>query len=225
MRLDTMLSQLQFGSRKAIKKAIKDGNVKVNALTIVDPTFHVDLNKDEVYYLDEKVFYRFPCVVIMNKPKGYECTHESAFYNTVYELLPEEYQRLKLDTIGRLDVDTEGVLLLTNDGALLHQLAHPKKHVDKTYVALLDREFVDLQQLLDGVVLIEHESPFLAKAKDILVQQNEVTLTIDSGKYHQVKRMFAAIGYKVLQLKRIKFASWNVNDLEVGEWKDISHLC
>ena len=155
MRLDKLLSNMGYGTRKEVKQLMKKGAVRVNAETVKDAAMHVDTVKDEVTILGEKVVYKEFMYLMMNKPQGVLSATEDKRDQTVIDLLDAEYNIFELFPVGRLDKDTEGFLLLTNDGKLAHNLLSPKKGVPKTYYAHIDGVVTeeDTERFLEGVIL------------------------------------------------------------------------
>jgi 16S rRNA pseudouridine516 synthase len=201
MRLDKLLSNMGYGTRKEVKILMKKGAVQVNAKPVKDASMHVDAVKDEVTILGEKVVYKEFMYLMMNKPQGVLSATEDKRDQTVIDLLDAEYSIFELFPVGRLDKDTEGFLLLTNDGKLAHNLLSPKKGVPKTYYAHIEGIVTeeDTKRFSEGVILDDgYETKpgqlRILKSADI----SEIELTITEGKYHQVKRMFEAVGKQVV---------------------------
>lgn len=225
-RLDKVLSNMGHGSRKEIKKDIRDGIVEVNGKTILKNGVKVYPYEDEILYDGIKVEYREFIYLIMNKPKGLVSSTDDPSASTVIEVLPYEYLIFDPFPAGRLDKDTEGLMLITNDGKLTHQLLSPKKGVGKTYYVEVDgvveeehkKKFQDGIKLDDGYVTIPAELEI--KESDII---SKVYLTIKEGKYHQVKRMFAALSMNVIYLKRVSIGPLVLDDdLKVGEFRELT---
>ncbi len=221
MRIDKLLSQLKYTTRRSANLFLKTHVVLYEQMRILDVKKNVDPTKKII--IDEKpIYYKEHIHLMINKPKGYVCAKKDNLYPTVLELLKEPYHRFDFHIAGRLDVDTTGLLILSTDGQFIHALTHPKKHVAKTYVATLDQKPLDLSKLLEGVHIKDDKNNlYLAKALNINIVNNEVTITIDEGKFHQVKRMFLALGYKVIQLKRIKIGNLLLNELKPGTYQEI----
>ena len=222
MRLDKYLCDCDLGTRSEVKALIKKGLIRVNAQIAKDPGMSVDETKDSVTYKDAVVAYSKYHYYVLNKPKGYVCSRRACEGKTVYELLPADL-RNKLETVGRLDKDTEGILLFTDDGDLSHRLLSPKNHVPKTYDVLCEKDVSveDLKHLSEGI-LIDDEMTLPAKA-EYLDATNRIALTLSEGRFHQVKRMLQATCNKVVELKRISFGNLYLNDLNlpVGTGKEI----
>lgn len=222
MRIDKLLSQLKYGSRNDIKKMISKGQIKVNHTIIHDPTYEVKPHDDHICVNDDIIFYKDPIHLAIYKPVGYLSAHHDTLHPCVMDLIKPPYHRFDFKIAGRLDLDAEGLMILTTDGMLAHELTHPKHHVKKTYQVLLDQPFTHETELLQGVIIHDaHQNPFTAKAIEIHSQDKYVKITIDEGKFHQVKRMFKSVGYEVIQLKRIKIGKLHIEDLIPGMYKDI----
>ncbi|MBU5437380.1 rRNA pseudouridine synthase [Tissierella sp. MSJ-40] len=225
-RLDKVLSNIGYGSRKDVKKFIKDGIVKVNNETILNNEFKVNPYEDLITFNGEEILYREYIYLMMNKPKGLVSSTDDPLTRTVIDLLEEEYIVYKPFPAGRLDKDTEGLLLITNDGKLAHQLLSPKKGVDKTYYVEVDGyvEEKHIEEFNNGIVLDDGYTtlPATLKIQDSNVI-SKVYLTIQEGKFHQVKRMFESIGMKVLYLKRISMGPLKLDEsLETGEYRELT---
>lgn len=203
-RLDKILAHIGKGSRKEVRGLIKAGLVKVNEKVITDPGFKIDLNDDLIDVGGETIRYSRYVYLMLNKPQGYITATEDNYHNTVLELIDNEDRRKDLFPVGRLDKDTEGLLLLTNDGPLGHMLTSPKYKVPKRYYfkTLEKMEANSLNTLLEGVDL----GDFFAIAESVAVlSANSGELVISEGKFHQVKRMCAALGYTIVYLERTDF--------------------
>ncbi|MCK0471264.1 pseudouridine synthase [Halalkalibacter sp. APA_J-10(15)] len=225
MRLDKLLSHTGYGTRKEVKKLLKTGAVKVNANFVKDAKTQVDPQNDTVSVYDETIYYQPFIYLMLNKPKGVISATEDHHHQTVVDLLEIDDQRYDPFPVGRLDKDTEGLLLLTNDGQFSHSLMSPKKHVKKTYIAEVDGQVTDKEKLLfqKGVEL--DDGYWTKPAELTILKAGEVSivqLTITEGKYHQVKRMFEAVGKKVMELKRIQIANLRLDEtLELGGYREL----
>lgn len=221
-----MLANLNYGSRKDIKKMAKNGEIKVNEEVVKKADVHVNPEKDEIFVNGEKVFYREFVYIIMNKPQGVISATYDNYQETVIDLLDEEYLCFDLFPVGRLDKDTEGLLLLTNDGKLSHDLLSPKKHVDKIYYVEVDGMLgkEDIKFLKDGVVIDEEYKCLPAELE--IIESGETSsayITIREGKFHQVKKMMLALDCEVTYLKRIQMGNLKLDeDLELGEYRELS---
>lgn len=225
MRLDKMLSNLGYGSRNDIKKYCKQGRVKVNEKTIKKSDVHVDENKDIVEFDGEIIRYRKYIYLMMNKPHGVVSATFDKYDDTVIDLIDYEYKVFEPFPVGRLDKDTEGLLVITNDGALSHRVLSPKRHVPKVYLAYINREIdgEDIEAFEKGININDEYITKPAKLKIVNNNPKEVEVTIVEGKYHQVKRMFKARGKNVEYLKRIKMGGLVLDEnLPLGEYREMS---
>ncbi|MDF1508668.1 pseudouridine synthase [Robertmurraya sp. DFI.2.37] len=228
MRIDKMLANLGYGSRKDVKKLLKDGAVKINDKLVKDAKEHVNPEEDTVTLFGEVVEYKEFIYLMMNKPPGVISATEDRYERTVVDLLEMEDAIFSPFPVGRLDKDTEGLLLLTNDGQLSHRLLSPKKHVPKTYFAVIDQEVTeeDVLAFKKGVTL---DDGYVTKSGELAILKSglrsDIELTITEGKFHQVKRMFEAIGKKVLYLKRISMGPLELDEtLELGEYRELTEV-
>ena len=221
MRLDKYLVECGIGSRKEVKKIIDGKLVSVNDKIISSSKENVDEEKDVVKYRDEIIKYKRFRYYILNKKSGYITAVDDPRDKTVMDLLPEWVIKKALAPVGRLDKDTEGLLLLTNDGQLNHRLLSPKSHVDKTYYAELENNISedDLEKLRNGVDIGGY---ITMPARAEKIEDKKIHLTIKEGKFHQVKKMLEAVGNKVVYLKRISFGNLKLNDMELGEVREVN---
>ena len=218
MRLDKFLKDTGFGSRKEVKVLIKQKRVSVNDIVISNEGISVDEITDIIKVDNTQVIYIKFVYIMLNKPQGVVSATIDNVHSTVIDLI-NDYKYLDLFPVGRLDIDTEGLLLITNDGALSHNLLSPKKHVDKTYYLETNEVLTsdDINQIESGV-LIDNELTLPAKLE--IVNDNKYLLTIHEGKFHQVKRMISSVGKKVTFLKRIKFGPLELDkDLPLGSYR------
>ncbi|QFT90259.1 Ribosomal small subunit pseudouridine synthase A [Bacillus sp. THAF10] len=226
MRLDKMLANSGFGTRKEVKKLLKTGVVKVDGVVIKDAKQHVDPDVNEVMVVDELVEYREFIYLMMHKPPGLLSATEDHRQETVVDILEEEDKMFEPFPVGRLDKDTEGLLLLTNDGQLAHQLLSPKKHVPKTYYATIDGEVTeaDIAAFKEGVTLDDGYETLPAELTILQTGPvSEIEITIVEGKFHQVKRMFQAVGKTVTYLKRLSMGELKLDEtLELGEYRELT---
>ncbi|MBQ8858001.1 MAG: rRNA pseudouridine synthase [Lachnospiraceae bacterium] len=219
MRLDKFLCEMGVGTRSEVKGCLKKGQVTVNGDVIKKPETKIDESKDIICFLGQTLAYEAVQYFLLNKPAGCVTATRDNLSETVMSFLPEN-RRDDLFPVGRLDKDTEGLLLITNDGQLAHELLSPKKHVDKTYFARIDGEVKEehIQQFLDGVDIGDDDLTMPAKLKIISSGDiSEIELTIQEGRFHQVKRMFEAVGTKVIYLKRISMGPLVLGDLQPGK--------
>ncbi|NMH75100.1 rRNA pseudouridine synthase [Bacillus sp. RO2] len=226
MRLDKMLANSGFGTRKEVKKLLKTGVVKVDGNVVKDAKVHVDPEVQEVTVHDDIVEYREFIYLMMHKPPGLLSATEDYRQETVVDILQEEDKMFEPFPVGRLDKDTEGLLILTNDGQLAHQLLSPKKHVPKTYYAKIDGEVTveDIEAFKQGVTLDDGYETLPAELKILDAgSESQIEITIVEGKFHQVKRMFQAVGKTVIYLKRLSMGELKLDeDLELGEYRELT---
>ena len=214
-RLDKILSNLGYGTRKEIKQLVRDGAVKVDGKEVNDSGLHVDPNQSVIEINGEVLNYREFIYVMMNKPAGVISATYDSRLKTVVDILPDEFRHFDLFPAGRLDIDTEGLLLMTNDGQLAHELLSPKKHVPKKYYALIAGNVTeeDKRKFSEGVVL---DDGYKTLPADMTIlrsgERSEVELVICEGKFHQVKRMFEAVGKKVKYLRRIEMGGLKLDE-------------
>ncbi|MDU3064761.1 MAG: pseudouridine synthase [Clostridioides difficile] len=225
-RIDKILSNLGYGSRSEIKKYCKQGSVVVNGSEVSNPGTQVDTENDEILFNGEEVIYIEYIYLMMNKPDGYISATTDKYDPTVLDLIDLSYLAFEPFPVGRLDKDTEGLLVLTNDGKLSHRVLSPKKHVPKTYYAKIDGVVTeeDVEAFLEGVVLDDRYKTMpsqlnILKSDD----ESEIELTIHEGKFHQVKRMFESVGKKVVYLKRLSMGNLKLDEsLELGEYRELT---
>ena len=226
-RIDKIISNLGFGSRKEIKSAAKKGIIEVDGKVVKDSGFLVDPETAVIKINGEEVSYRKYIYLIMNKPDGVISATTDNKDETVIDLLEVEHQAFEPFPVGRLDKDTVGLLLLTNDGDLNHRLIAPKYHVDKVYFAKIDKEVTndDIVAFKKGITLDDGYKCKEAKLEILSSDKDgsKIELTIQEGKFHQVKRMFEAVNKKVIYLQRIKFGGLTLeSDLEEGEYRELT---
>ncbi|MFR3910512.1 MAG: pseudouridine synthase [Clostridium paraputrificum] len=226
-RLDKIISNLGYGSRKEIKALVKKGLVKVDGEIVKDNGLLIDPEKSVININGEDLFYREYIYLMMNKPDGVISATYDNREETVIDLLEVEHQVFDPFPVGRLDKDTVGLLLLTNDGELNHRLISPKWHVDKVYYAKIDKavDEKDVEAFKNGITLDDGYKCKEGKLEIISSSDegSEVMLTIQEGKYHQVKRMFEALGKTVVYLKRTEFGGLPLDqDLEEGEYRELT---
>lgn len=226
MRIDRMLANMGFGSRKDVKKMLKSGIVTINGEIVKDGKVQVDPSNDIVTVRGEQVEYKEFIYLMLNKPQGVISATEDVHERTVLDLIEYEDLIFKPFPVGRLDKDTEGLLLLTNDGQLAHSLLSPKKNVPKTYFAVIDQEVTeeDVFAFQQGVTLDDGYKTKPASMKILKSGiRSDVELTITEGKFHQVKRMFEARGKKVIYLKRISMGPITLDEsLELGQYRELT---
>lgn len=226
MRLDKLLANMGYGSRKEVKQLLKQKAVTVDGAYVRDSAMHVDPDKQDVSVFGERVEYKEFIYLMMNKPPGVISATEDLRDETVIDLLEPLHQHFEPFPVGRLDKDTEGLLLITNDGNLAHNLLSPKKHVPKVYYATIDGVVTesDIEAFAQGVEL---DDGYVTKPGHLVIlqssAQSEIELTISEGKFHQVKRMFESVGKRVTYLKRLSMGSLKLDDsLELGEYRELT---
>lgn len=232
-RIDKLLAHEGFGSRKDIKKLLRVSEVLVNGKQIFDPGAQINPDADIITIDGEEIDLHQHIYLMMNKPKHTISSNKDGEHQTVFDLLDDDmhtpYLQEKLHLIGRLDMDTEGLLLFTTDGELTHRLISPKSHVNKTYYCELEHPETNehqneiTRQFLEGIEVgpEDNEPGFRCEPAQIKwLSENKAELTIYEGKYHQVKRMFVAVGNKITYLKRISMGQLKLDaTLEPGEYK------
>lgn len=225
IRLDKYLADMGVGTRTEVKRAISKGRVSVDGACVKKPETKIDTEETTVVFDGQTVGYTKKEYYMLHKPAGVISATEDAREKTVIDLIVSR-KRKDLFPVGRLDKDTEGLLLITNDGELAHRLLSPKKHVDKTYYAkvqgIVTQE--DVRKFAEGVDI--HEEKLTAPAVLEVVKSGEVSeilLTICEGKFHQVKRMFEAVGKKVIYLKRLSMGPLQLDEtLMPGEYRELT---
>lgn len=226
MRLDKYLADCGAGTRSEIKKWIRQGLVQVEGMENPKPETQVDPKTAVVTFQGERLTHREFIYLLLNKPAGYISATWDAKLPTVLDLVPEEYLHFEPFPVGRLDIDTEGLCLLTNDGQLAHRLLSPAKHIPKTYRATVAGRVTeaDAKAFLEGVVL---DDGYKTKPAVLTIVSSgdvsEIALIITEGKFHQVKRMFEAVGKRVLALKRTAMNRLLLpEDMEPGEIRELT---
>lgn len=222
LRLDRWLVTLGVGSRSEVQKLVKKGGVKVNDMSVKDPGMQVDEHTARLTVNGAPVDGRLTRHVMLHKPAGLLTAARDKKQPTVMDLLPEVYASIGCMPVGRLDKDTTGLLFLTTDGELNHRLLAPGRHVDKTYLAEVDGMLNEshIATFAEGL----HLSDFDAQpAKLEILAPNLGRVTVHEGKFHQVKRMFSAVGCEVVKLHRETFGSLTLDpNLPEGEWRELS---
>ena len=210
MRLDKYLCETGFGTRSQVKDLLKKGQVMVNGEVVKKPGLKINETTDQILCQGKKAFYQKNIYLMLHKPAGVVSATEDNREKTVLDLVRPEDRKNGLFPVGRLDKDTEGLLLLTDDGELAHRLLSPKKHVDKTYYAKIDGQVTEehVKQFREGLD-IGDEKKTLPAVLTILLSGpvSEIEVTIHEGRFHQIKRMFEAVGCKVTYLKRLSMGS------------------
>lgn len=225
-RLDKVLSNLGYGSRAEIKRDCKKGLVTVNNKIENNPGIQVDTDKDIIVFNGETIQYKEFIYLMLNKPDGYISATFDKHDPIVLDLIDNKSLAFEPFPVGRLDKDTEGLLVLTNDGKLSHRVLSPKSHVPKTYYAKIDGVVTDedINAFKQGVTLDDGYETMPAELVILESGQNsEIELTIHEGKFHQVKRMFESIGKKVTYLKRLSMGRLKLDEnLELGEYRELT---
>lgn len=221
LRADKFLADLGIGTRSQIKNIIKNKKVAVNGQIITSANVKINTEKDVVTVNGKEINYKKYTYIMMNKPAGVISSTEDK-QKTVIDLLPKELQNLDLFPVGRLDKDTVGLLILTNDGTFAHNTLSPKKHIDKKYYAKISGTLPEntVEIFKNGVTIGDYK----CKSADLsIIDNNSIEVVIHEGKFHQVKRMFEAIGCKVEFLKRISFGKINLDEnLNQGEYRELN---
>ncbi len=212
-----------IGSRKECTALIKNGLISVNGTVLHDGKTDIVPEQVRSLHIDgeEAVVIPLPYYyILLNKPENYETSHKPRDYPSVFSLLPDHLRATDIQAVGRLDADTTGVLLLTNDGRFNHRMTSPKHKVEKRYRVRLKHDADEtLCRTLENGVLLHDEGETVAAVSAELVGSRTLLLTICEGKYHQVKRMVAAAGNRVEGLHRERFGDWDTQDLQSGEWR------
>lgn len=232
MRLDKLLAHTGFGTRKEVKKIIRDGYVQVNDEVIKNSSIKVNPDVDDVRISGERIYYEEFVYFMLNKPAGVISATEDHIHDTVIDLLEPADSVQEPHPVGRLDIDTEGLLLLTNDGQLTHQLTSPRRGVDKEYYALVSGIVTedDVKKFKEGVLLKDDVEDFTTLPAELEILEvdayantSEVHVVIQEGKFHQVKRMFRAVDKKVLYLKRIRMGDLKLDEtLALGSYRRLT---
>lgn len=221
MRLDKLLAHTGFGTRKEVRQLVKKRHVTIDSVIAKNANVHVDPAKQEIQVNGETVDYAEFVYLMLHKPQGYLSATEDYRDKTVIDLVPKAYAHFNVFPVGRLDKDTEGLLLLTNDGKLNHELTSPKKDIFKTYYAKIAGHVLPehIELFASGIVIDDGYKTKPAKltiltSKDV----SEIELSISEGKFHQVKRMFEAIDMKVTYLKRLTMGELKLDEqLKLGD--------
>ena len=228
MRLDKFLVACAVGSRTEVKKLLKAGRVTVNGKKEKSAKLQIDEDTDVICFDGEKLDYEEFVYYMMNKPRGVISATEDPKHKTVLDLLDDYARAKEVFPVGRLDIDTHGLLLLTNDGKLAHALLSPKRHVDKTYLAQVDGIMTDedIGTFAQGIPLKDFTcQPAKLELVSIDMEKEEslIRVTIAEGKFHQVKRMVAYCGKEVVDLQRLTMGTLTLDeDLKRGEWRRLS---
>ena len=221
MRLDKFLSVSAVATRSESKRAVRGGEVTVNGVCAKTSDMTVDPERDEIFFRGERIVYRKYSYILLNKPEGYVSATDDPRERTVLDLLPSELRKKGVFPCGRLDKNTLGVMLLTDNGELAHRLLSPKNHVEKRYrfKSKFPMDAADAERFSAGVTL---DDGYVTKPAGILLEGNgdEGVVILHEGKYHQIKRMFDSLGNKIIYLERISFANLTIENAPPrGEWR------
>ena len=222
-RLDKYISSQSALSRREAQKAIRDKRVTVNGEDVRAVDLKTDPDSDTVTLDGQALSYKKNVYYMLNKPPGVVSATEDRIEKTVLDILPEELRRTGIFPAGRLDKDTTGLLILTDDGDYAHRMLSPKKHVDKRYIATLDRSPDDsiCERFKEGITL--GDGTLCKSGQAMILDNSRVEVVISEGKYHQVKRMFAALGYHVETLERIQIGALRLDPaLSLGEVREMT---
>ena len=228
MRLDKFLVACAVGSRTEVKNFLKSGRVTVNGKKEKSAKLQINEGADEIHFDGQKLDYEEFVYYMMNKPQGVISATEDPKHKTVLDLLDDYARAKEVFPVGRLDIDTHGLLLLTNDGKLAHALLSPKRHVDKTYLAQVKGIMTDedIETFAKGIPLKDftcQPAKLALVSVDTEKHQSLVRVTIAEGKFHQVKRMVAYCGKEVVDLQRLTMGTLTLDeDLKRGEWRRLS---
>ena len=222
--LERILSKQGFGTRKQCRIMIINKEITVNGELCDDPDAEFALENLSFTIKGEAWDYKENSYLMMHKPSNYECSHKTQHHPTIYSLLPHPLVVRDVQCIGRLDEDTTGLILISDDGQFIHKMSSPKRKVPKIYQVTCKHPIVEanIHALLEGVKLLD-EAETIAALDVIQISENVIHMTLAEGKYHQVKRMVAAISNRVEHLKRIQIGQLKLpDDLKVGEWRWLS---
>ena len=226
MRLDKYLCETGFGTRSQVKDLLKKGQVMVNGEVVKKPELKINETTDQILCQGKKASYQKNIYLMLHKPTGVVSATEDNREKTVLDLVRPEDRKNGLFPVGRLDKDTEGLLLLTDDGELAHRLLSPKKHVDKTYYAKIDGQVTKehIEQFREGLDIGDEKKTLPAFLTIMLSGQvSEIEITIHEVRFHQIKRMFEAVGCKVTYLKRLSMGSLVLDEtLPLGEYRSLT---
>lgn len=229
IRLDKFLSNCGFGSRSEVQRYIKSGIVKVNNQTVKDPSTKINPDIDVVSFDEEEIDYKEHYYFMLNKPAGYLTATTDEYEPTVIDLFSDFPAREKLFPVGRLDRDTEGLLIITTDGQFAHRIAHPKWNIEKEYFARVEGDVsgVDFSKFEEKGIYLKSDKyqtkPFRVEVISADREFSQISITVTEGKYHIVKKIMAQLGHPVVYLKRIRVAGLRLDeDLEPGEYRELT---
>lgn len=221
MTLDRILQSQGFGSRKWCQNVISDGEVSIDGNAITDYSVRFETDNLKFTVFDEEWLFRNHVYIALNKPVNYECSRKPSHHPGILSLLPEQFERRDVQPVGRLDHDTTGLLLMSDDGGFIHGMSSPKRHVPKLYTATTHDPVTSelVHKLLSGVQLHDEPGPLAALVCN-QIHTHTIEIVLEQGKYHQVKRMLAAAGNhcKALQRSAIGALTLDAIDLAEGEW-------
>jgi 16S rRNA pseudouridine516 synthase len=217
LKLVKILQSQGFGTRKECEIIIKRGSLTVDGVQVRDPKS--DCSIDSTFAVDSTPFQYLERVVIaLNKPSGYECSHKSSAHRSIFELLPKEFVKRGVEPAGRLDADTTGLIIMSDDGKLLHRLSSPKKNIEKIYLVTLKHSVTEefVESLRGGVILNDESNKSYCSSLEV-VDEYHIKMGIKEGKYHQVKRMVAAASNRVEELSRLQIGDIKLADFAIEE--------
>ena len=226
MRIDKFLANSGIGTRKEVKELLKKKRISVNDEVVTEAKTHIDEDNDFVAFDGKRIEFKEFLYIMLNKPQDVISATDDERHRTVLDLLEEPLTKVGLFPVGRLDKDTEGLLVLTNDGKMAHELLSPKKHVAKTYYARIEGKVTaeDVTAFRKGLDIGEKN---LTKPAELVIlksdSESEIEVTITEGKYHQIKRMFEKTGKKVIYLKRLSMGSLKLDEtLATGAYRPLT---
>lgn len=223
-RLDQLVASLGYGSRRDAEGFIRQGRVQVQGISKLSSDLRID--PALIRFDGEPLDHPSGILILLNKPAGYVCSHNEEEGQTVYELLPERWRKRapQVVTVGRLDKDTSGLLLVTDQHDLVHRLTSPKHHVDKVYEANLDRPISSetVEIFKTGSLILNGETKPCLPAHLEILSEKKARITLQEGRYHQVRRMFAAIGNHVVALQRLQFGHLDLSGVAEGQYKHLA---
>ena len=222
MRLDKFFSELKIFSRREIVNELKKGYIKVNNVVVKKADFKIDEERDIITYKDNVIQYKKYIYLMLNKPEGYISATEDLTQKTVLDLIPDNLRKFNLFPVGRLDKDTTGLVILTNDGMSAHNALSPKHHVKKKYLFTVIDPYSneDKEAIENGITLADGYT-----TKPCVIERIDATsgfITLTEGKYHEIKRLFGARSNKIIKLERISFSEIYLGDLPLGQYRHLT---
>ncbi|MGL4252091.1 MAG: pseudouridine synthase [Metamycoplasmataceae bacterium] len=222
IRLEKFISSQNFGSRNHVRKIIKSRRVQVDGIIVDDYALKIDPSINTILIDDKIIQYKKFIYIALNKPKDYICANKDNFNKTVFDLI-DKYESSNLHIVGRLDKNTTGLVLLTNNGDWSHKLKSPNSNTEKEYNVVLKKKLTDemIRKIQSEIVL---DNKILKPIKFIKTSDNSCNVVLTEGKYHQVKRMFHFVGNEVIELNRTRIGKFNLEKLniKIGQWKEIN---